>query len=139
MNPSSEFSAQLNIFNAGRPRRTCSIDFRIEVAIRRFPPVNETTIEEKHAHVSLELKRHHIKAVRVSLSNRLHMLERFLELGRIDIRQFVANFAKARNMVQCAKLLGIDDNPELQAASCNTSSTNRNQFRKALQKRCVSM
>ena len=132
LQPGTEFSVQLSLFNAGQSRSQLSMAFRHEIAIFRFAPVNETTIEEKHARVSLDSKKHHIGAVRVSLANRLRMLERLLDIGCIDIKDLLLNFGKLRNLVDVARHFGFDGNPGIEALIQLSANTNRNEMRKAV-------
>ena len=74
----SPFRLDLERFAGGAARRILGREFREEVAIRRFFFSGESVIEEKHRYVSQASAKHWIAPVRVSLSNRLPMLERWL-------------------------------------------------------------
>ncbi|CAE7488403.1 unnamed protein product, partial [Symbiodinium sp. KB8] len=85
--------------------------FQEQVAAWRFVPVVETTIEEKHARVSLAKKRHHLGPVRVSLANRLPLFERWLKRGHVSAADFLTFFMQARRLRAIPCLLNIEDHP----------------------------
>ena len=94
MRPNSVFLAQLIAFVDGRARNACGTVFLEQIAVFMFLPTVETTIEEKHARVSLSRRRHYIGPVRVSLSNRFPLFERHLNQGVINIDAFCIFFRK---------------------------------------------
>ena len=73
----------------------------------------ETTVEEKHARVSVGRKSHNNAAVRVSLANRLPMLERQLSAEKLDPLRLLQCFQEARSLKNCPALLGIEGHPGL--------------------------
>eukprot|EP00972_Heterocapsa_arctica_P037835 5569566-Heterocapsa_arctica.AAC.1 len=83
MRPGSFFREGLELFIAGTLRRDLPQPFLQQVASFRFPAAVETTIEEKHARVSMAKRCHHVGPVRISLANRLPMLERALRSGSL--------------------------------------------------------
>ena len=74
MGPRSNLVQELERFVAGIPRESLATVMHVG-GIMRFIPVNETTIEAKHARVSLQMGKHAIGEVLVSLSNRLPLLD----------------------------------------------------------------
>ena len=93
------------------------LTFQEKVAELRFIPIVETTIEEKHARVSLAKSRHHIGPVRVSLANRLPLLERWLKRGQVSAAKLLECFNQARSLKAVPALLNIDDHPSLGATA----------------------
>ena len=79
----------------------------------RFHPCVETTVEEKHARVSLAKRIHHIGPCRIRVANRLPCLERQIRKGHVCANQLLACFAKARRLKDCPALLGIENHPKL--------------------------
>ena len=83
MQPGSSFSMGLDAFIEGASRSSLPVSVQLQIAVFRFPPIVETTIEEKHARVALARRRHHIGPTRVSLSNRMPLLQRWLRKGQV--------------------------------------------------------
>ena len=79
----------------------------------RFISVAESTIESKHAKVSLAEKSHPIGPTRVSLANRLPLLERLLLRGHADVQTVIRHFARARKLSAIPALLGFEKHPAL--------------------------
>lgn len=77
--PGSSMHEELVGFSTGREFANMSEEFQTAVAILRFIPVTETTIEAKHATVTKTAKRApHSGPVLVSLSNRMPLISRRL-------------------------------------------------------------
>jgi hypothetical protein len=111
LRPESLFRVELESFIAGTPRWECSEIFTMQISIFRFLPVVETTIEEKHARVSLEEKRHHIGPARVSLANRLPFLGRCLLREPEMITDFLDDFDAARKLSSVPAKLNLEGHP----------------------------
>lgn len=79
----------------------------------RFIPIAETTIEEKHSRLALQLKRHGVKPVRVSLSNRQPLLELIILCEPDTLQILATHFSQARRIVHLPDLLGVEGHPEL--------------------------
>ena len=108
MRPGSPFRIELELFHAGKPRLQCSDYFLFWIAVFRFLPIVETTIEEKHSRASLAAKAHHLGLTRISLSNRLPLLERLLarEPGKLDA--FLHCFEATRKLTQVPSGFGFE-------------------------------
>ena len=76
-------------------------------------PIVETTIEAKHKAVAMESIRG-MGPVRVSLSNRLPLLERHVRDDPRYLLRLVECFEEARHFKQIPMLLGLADHPSLQ-------------------------
>ena len=113
------FRLDLERFVGGVPRHALGRELREEVAIRRFFYSGESIIEEKHRYVSQEASKHWIAPVRVSLSNRLPMLERWLAKGHLSLEELVECFALVRRVKKGCEAFGIDRCPELVSAAPN--------------------
>ena len=113
LGPDSPTREAWDQFAAGSPRCSLPVGFLAALAVLRFVVTVETTIEAKHARVALERKSHHIGPVRVSLSNRLPLVERWLARGHIDIRDLVHHFGEARSLRRASALLGLECHPAL--------------------------
>ena len=109
----SAFREGLQQFLDGRPRWECGEAFTTHISICRLFPVAETTIEAKHAHVSLEGKKHHIGPVRVSLANRRGMMEKMLLKDPSSLEGLLQSFQVARTMNMIAPVLGLQGHPLL--------------------------
>ena len=88
----SSFRAGLDAFVDGTSRWECGDDFCKQVAVFACWPIAETTIEAKHARATMEVRRHHVGAVRISLSIRLPMLEQLLVRDPMRLRGLLASF-----------------------------------------------
>ena len=98
LNPSSHFRRYLERFVDGESLDSMPRWFRRRVARFRFLIVVETTIEVKHSKVTAARKCHYIGPTRVSLVNRLPLLERWLLRGHVDILDILSNFTRARKL-----------------------------------------
>eukprot|EP00969_Alexandrium_andersonii_P264536 11692175-Alexandrium_andersonii.AAC.1 len=115
MKAGSEFRQGLEQFAAGGPLWHQNESFTRQVAAMRFFPVAETRIEEKHARVSLESKRHHVGPCRVSMSNRLLQMNTMLAKQPQLLTKLVEKFSEARALGKLASLLGLEGHPRLLA------------------------
>jgi hypothetical protein len=106
-----EFRANLELFVEDLPLKETSLLFRMHIVIFRLMPCCETVIEAKHAQVAINQKRHPVGPVRVSLSNRLPMLERRLALQPSYITQFMECLNETRQFKQCLKLFDFASHP----------------------------
>ena len=89
----------------------CSRNFLLQLATFRLTIVVETTIEAKHSRVAMSQRAHFIGPVRISLSNRLPLLERWLVRKQISMPELVQHFGAARSLARAATLLGLDRHP----------------------------
>lgn len=92
--PREAFVADLRRLASGVAYDTLSLAFREQVAVFRFIPTVETTVEEKHARVAQARKRHYISPVRVSMMNRMPLLERLILKQALDIPRFLQLFTE---------------------------------------------
>ena len=107
------FRLELEKFIQGTPRSDLSTIARIEMAKFRFCYSAESTIEGKHAQVSLASSTTTIGPVRVSLANRIHMVQHWLQCGQCTVEQLIHNFDKVRHLSSIAALLGIEQHPTI--------------------------
>ena len=85
------FLDEIRRFAAGTPRDHLQPEVLQTMATWRFIPIAESSIESRHARTSIAWRRHWISPVRVSLSNRLGVLERGLRSGHIDVRDLLTS------------------------------------------------
>ena len=105
-------------FLAGRSREEAGQEEWLPLlASWRFISVAESTIESKHAKVSLAERSHPIGPTRVSLANRLPLLERWLLRGHVDVQTIIHHFARARKLSGIAALLGFERHPALRGVT----------------------
>ena len=90
--------------------------FQQKVAELKFVICVETTIEAKHARVTKEIAMKASGPVRVSLSNRLPLLERHLVRGHADLVDIVKCFDASRTLRSSVIALSFDQHPSLLAA-----------------------
>ena len=85
LSPTSPVGSSLQRFISGTPRADLPPDALRMIAELRFVPISETTIEGKHAKVSLERFKS-LSPVRVSLANRLPLVEKRIkeDVGYLD-------------------------------------------------------
>ena len=110
------FIGPLRSFKDGASLDSLCLEFQQQVACWRLVPIVETTIEAKHARVSLAKRRHHLGPVRISLANRLPLLTRWVQRGHVDSVELVRLFSKSRSLKKIPGLLDIADHPDLDAA-----------------------
>ena len=111
LRPGSALRAEIDRFLAGLPRDELSEQFRQWVATLRFIPVVETTIEEKHSRVSLRVKRGSVAPTKISLSNRLPLMERTIRRDAGAMPEILAAFDKSRTLAAIPQLLDLDMHP----------------------------
>ena len=111
------FMTGLAEFVAGIPLPTLSREFRHERAKLRIASSVETEIEAKHARTTCERKKAFVGPVRISLANRLPMLERWLSMGHYSGEALYRHFQVARNLSDGAKQLGLHFHPVLFGSS----------------------
>ena len=107
------FLSELRRFVAGSPRHALQPQVLQSIAVWRFVPVAESTIEGRHARTSLAWRRHWISPVRVSLSNRLGMLEQSLRSEHISVKDLLESFDIARDLKAAPHILGVEEHPSL--------------------------
>lgn len=110
----TKFVAELGRFCDGCPRGQLDADVLRTIAVWRFVPIVETTIEEKHSRLALQLKRHGVGPVRVSLTNREPLLERVFSASPIALEDLVREFGRARCIKDIPQLLNFENHPELE-------------------------
>ena len=115
MNPEAPFSIALDRFIDDRVARVdCGRDFNFEIAKWKFMPDVETCIEEKHARVSRSsAKTPNVGKVKVSLANRLPMLERSLARRPSTITTLMDSLALTRSFYQVPEMFGFASHPAL--------------------------
>ena len=111
MSDESVFAQELARFADGCQRRSLKMKARKQIAVLKFPALAETTINEKHGEVTIASRRHGIKPVRVSLVNRLPLLERWLRQGKVQIEDLSECFHEARTLKNVPRLLGFEEHP----------------------------
>ncbi len=123
LKPGALFRSELQRFIDGESRWALHADVQVQIAAWCFIPIVETTIEAKHAYVSSENKKHHIGPTRVSLANRLPLLERLLLRDPSFIIGFLEDFESARSMKAIPDLLGFTAHPLLGGGNLASYST----------------
>jgi hypothetical protein len=88
-------------------------DCQYEIAVFRFLWAIETTIEARHAKAALELRHHFCGPVRISLSNRLPMMEDFIANGVVTGTELLDAFNAARRLLDMAECFGFSRHPSL--------------------------
>ena len=113
LRPGSFFRQGVEKFASGVRRRDLHVELLTTIGIFRFMPVSETTIERKHSTVSKPTKAGKLGTVRVSLCNRLPMLEKWLLTGKVDAMDFFNVFEQVRKVKDIPPLFGIEEHPDL--------------------------
>ena len=111
LEPQSDFRSELELFIQGTPLFELAIEFVRQIAVWRFCYIVETTIESRHSNVTQERKKHHIGPVRVSLSNRLPLMERWIRKKQLDMDELTHCFTEARSLHSAASLLDLERHP----------------------------
>jgi hypothetical protein len=119
-----EFLGQLRDFAGGLQRDRLTPNTLTQIARLRFIPTVETTVEEKHARVSQANRRHHISPVRVSMANRMPLLERLLARGHVNALRLLEVFTQARKLAKLPGLLCIESH-DLLLEPCASSAPRR--------------
>lgn len=109
----SSFRKKVERFKLGVPRAQLKPGALKKIACLRFPSIAVTVIEAPHAKLNRVSKRHAVQGIRVSLSNRLLMLERWLSLGEFSIDELVRSFEKCRRIKDFIMVLGLAEHPSL--------------------------
>ena len=114
LRPGAWFGEELIKFVEGYVQRmSLSKAFRCQLGIFRLWPTNETTVEEKHARLALAAISRRLGAVRISLTNRLIMMEHMLSMGWVKVTEIIHFFDKARRLTQCPQMFGLEAHPSL--------------------------
>ena len=108
------FMDSLRKWVGGAELQDLSKTFLMHVAAWRFAPVVETAIEEKHARVALAKRRHHIGPVRISLANRLPLLERWMKRGHVSAQELLHFFNDCRSLKTIPSLLNLANHPAIE-------------------------
>lgn len=95
------------------PRMSLSKAFHCQLGIFRLWPTNEATVEEKHARLALAAISRRLGAVRISLTNRLIMMEHMLSMGWVKVTEIIHFFDEARRLTQCPQMFGLEAHPSL--------------------------
>ena len=132
LEPGCPFDMELDRFIAGTPRASLQHFALVVIAGFKFLPVCETTIEAKHGRVSLENRMKKLGPVRVSLANRLPMLEKWLTRGVFSLEDLLNKFEEARQLKATIHTLGIAQHPSMSNSSGMKSSHMRNRVGKML-------
>ena len=82
-----------------------------EIAKLRFIFVVETCIEAKHANVAKALNHRVLGFPRISLSNRMQLLERWLARQHVQVSDLLDKFQHARSLGRVVKTLKLDRHP----------------------------
>eukprot|EP00974_Lingulodinium_polyedra_P091242 8847906-Lingulodinium_polyedra.AAC.1 len=85
LRPGSGFRVGLDDFLGGSPLNACHRLFQEQVAAFRFVVVVETTAESKHARATAVRRAHAVGPLKVSLANRMPLLERWLKRGHVQV------------------------------------------------------
>ena len=96
LKPGAEFGRGLDVFNADADRKSLGTCFRKNVARERFRVFAETSIERKHAWVTLMKGKRRMGPVRISLANRMQMLEEWLQRGIVSFADLLDCFMKEK-------------------------------------------
>lgn len=124
MRPGSDFRASLDYFVDGCARPDCGDtgrqkeEFLAQIARFAFFPTAETCIEAKHAKASMALKKDcNIGPVRISLSNRLEMMESMIRRDPATLHRLVDHFETARRLVALPSVMDLGGHPLILALS----------------------
>ena len=91
--------------------------FQRQVSAWRFTPIVETTIEEKHARVALSKRSRRLGPVRISLANRLPLMERWIRKETVSATDLLDRFNRSRSLKTVPALLGLQDHPALEGSA----------------------
>ena len=117
LQPGSEFRTGLDDFLGGSPLHGCNRLFQEQVATFRFMIIVETTVESKHARVSAVRRAHAVGPVKVSLANRMPLLERWLKRKHVQVIDVVQSLSGTRTLPRAASLLNLDNHPAMRDVS----------------------
>ena len=108
MAPGSLFSREVDRFiDEGVPRNSLATPLLEEIAIFRVIMMLETIMEQRHAIASVTVRRHFIGPVRLSLSNRLPMLERWVRLGQVSGAEVLEAFSESLQLLRQPDHVGV--------------------------------
>ena len=113
--PESPLLPCLRQFAAGASRSSLSPLFVSTVATMRCVPIVETVIEQKHSKVTQQSMTG-IGPVRVSLSNRLPLIEARIREEPGYLLELVSCFQDARKFKQAPAVMGFEEHPLMQNA-----------------------
>eukprot|EP00973_Karenia_brevis_P091614 12408341-Karenia_brevis.AAC.1 len=101
MNPEAAFRQQLDAFlDSDITRDSCGDEFKKCVGEFKLIPICETTIEAKHREPSILGSARKIGPVRVSLANRMSMLERLLQQAPGTLTELMDALELTRSFVK---------------------------------------
>lgn len=98
-------------------RESLPSEFLFEVAVFALGMAPETLIEQRHAIATLALKKHFLGPVRLSLSNRLPMVERWIRLGFFDGLDLLNAFSKTRELMKAPDVFGVGLHPRISSVT----------------------
>lgn len=105
--------AALRAFADGRVSRVdLPGSLLLEIAKLRFISIVETTIEAKHAQLSMQLKKHGVGPVRSSLANRQRLIEHLCK-DKAGMQSLVEAFSVCRHYRRLPNIFGFHRHPEL--------------------------
>ena len=114
MDPECDFKVNLDLFiDKLIPRALLSFNFQYEVAIFRFVLAIETLVERPHAKTSVKVKSHFQGPCRISLANRLPLLQQWIDTGVVSGFEVLEQFSIARKLLEVPELLGLSMHPSL--------------------------
>lgn len=116
----------------GRPRQDLPESVRMQIATWRFASPVETKIEQPHAQVSKASKTHFVGPVRVSLSNRLGQLERWLRGGHFSVEELLAEFGRTRRLRDMIDMFGVRAHPAIEKIRSERGRFSVQKLREAL-------
>lgn len=112
LQPGGALRAHVDNFIAGSPRMSLPPWVLRLLAEFRFIIIVESSIEAKHSKVKLS-SAWKIGPVRISLANRLALIEQMISKDVQGIQLFCSYFEKARNIIRIPQLLGFERHPSL--------------------------
>ena len=105
------FRRELQTFVDGKPRRELAAHALETIASFRYLFSAESRVEGKHGKVTVAAAYKRFLPTRVSLQNRLPLLEKWLASGQVSGDEFVESFAQVRSHRRAASKFGIQDHP----------------------------
>ena len=111
LRPGASFREELEKFAGGARRTDCSEEFLRQVAVFKLMPISETSIEGRHARVAMAMGKQSMGPVRVSLANRMGMLETRLLRDEGFGQELLSEFAAARSIKKIATMLNLEGHP----------------------------
>ena len=107
------FVGSLSVHLKTNFRWQCDEKFLIVICSWRLISVVGTSIEEKHSRTALENKKHPVGSVRISLANRLPMLERQLSAEPLRLNDLLFAFDKCRTLSTMVPSFGLEEHPRI--------------------------